>query len=136
MSQRAWFCHPDRWAQRKCAVDGLLDVRSNVFGIVAGYNFNLHFEMLHLMHGCHRHLELVHTAKLPDHVFDSCRIDVYTPDGHHIVAAAQQSAVKSRECASTSAGSEIHPYEVSSAITNNWKPRTTQIRSHQLAGFT
>jgi len=33
--------------------------RSDVFGIVAGHNFDLHFEVVHLVERCDRHLELV-----------------------------------------------------------------------------
>src|SRR5712692_10612802 len=104
-------------------VDGLLDARSNVFGIIAGYNFNLHLEMVHLLHGCHRHLKLVDAAKLPDHIFDCRRVDVYTADCHHVVAAAQQPAIESRKSAAASARSEIHPHEISGAITDDGKSR-------------
>src|SRR5712691_11460406 len=105
MCESAWFCHFDRRTQRKRVVNRLLNVRTHVLGVVAGYDFDLHFELVHLVHGCHRHLKLIHASELADYIFDRGGIDVHTPDGHHIVAPAQQSAVEACECASAATGS-------------------------------
>jgi len=88
------FCHFDRRTQRKRLVDGLLDIRAHVFRIIAGDDFDLHFELTHLLDGCHHNLKLVHACKLADYVFDGRWINVYTPDSHHVVAAAQEPSVE------------------------------------------
>src|SRR5260370_30086600 len=127
------FCHFDCRAQRKRLVDGLLDIRAHVFRIIAGDNFDLHFELMHLLHGCHRNSKLVHACKLADYVFDGRWINVYTADRHHVVASAQEPSVETRESTPASARSKVEPHEIPSTVTDDWKSRSTQICDYQFA---
>src|SRR6266849_7950311 len=133
MGKGARFCHFDRRTQRKRLVDGLLDVRSHMFDIIAGHDFNLHFDLMHFVHSCHGHLKLVHASELADYVFDGRRINVYAPDGHHVVAAAQEPSVETRESTPASARSKVQPHEIPSTVTDDWKSRPTQICDYQFA---
>src|SRR5258708_14418813 len=127
------FCHFDCRAQRKRVVDRLFDVRSHEFTIIAGYDFDLYFELVHFAPGCHRYLELVHACKLADYVFDGRRINVYTADRHHVVAAAQESSVEASKSAPASARSKVQPHEIPGTVTDDWKSRSTQICDYQFA---
>ena len=49
MRERARFRHGDCRPQRKRMVDRLFDTRSHALGIIAGNDFDLHFEVIHLM---------------------------------------------------------------------------------------
>ena len=75
------------------------------------------------MRCCDRHLKLVHASKLADYVLDRRRVDVYTPDRHHVVAPAQQSAVEARESAPASARSQVQSHQISGPITDHRKSR-------------
>src|SRR5260370_18735442 len=127
MCEGTRFCHFDCRAQRKRVVDRLFDVCSHVFTIIAGYDFDLYFELVHFARGCHRNLKLVHACKLADYVFDGRWINVYTPDSHHVVAAAQEPSVETRESTPASARSTVYPHEIPSTVTDDRKSRSTQI---------
>jgi hypothetical protein len=45
-------------------VDRLFDTRSHVLGIIAGNDFDLHFEVVHLMQSCQRYLKLIDSSKV------------------------------------------------------------------------
>ncbi len=64
MRERARFRHGDRRPRRKRMVDRLFDVRSHALGIIAGNDFDLHFEVIHLMQSCQRYLKLIDSSKL------------------------------------------------------------------------
>src|SRR5258708_5515866 len=129
-------CHFFCRAQRKRLGDGLLDIRARVFTIIAGYDFDLYFDLVHFAHGCHRNLKLVHACKLADYVFDGRWINVYTADRHHVVASAQEPSVETRESTPASARSKVEPHEIPSAVTDDWKSRSTQICDYQFADLT
>src|SRR5258708_35100999 len=120
------FCHFDCRAQRKRVVDRLFDVRSHEFTIIAGYDFDLYFELVHFAPGCHRYLKLVHACKLADYVFDGRRINVYTADRHHVVAAAQESSVEASKSAPASARMKVRPHEIAARQKENANPRSSR----------
>src|SRR5258708_34583435 len=130
------FCIFDRRTQRKRVVDRLFDVRSHVFTIIAGYELDLYFDVVHFAHGCHRNLKLVHACKLADYVFDGRWINVYTADRHHVVAAAQEPSVETRESTPASARSKVQPHEIPSTVTDDRESRSTQICDYQFADLT
>ncbi len=64
MRERARFRHGNCWPQRERMVDRLFDTRSHALGIIAGNDFDLHFEVVHLMQGRHCYLKLIDSSKL------------------------------------------------------------------------
>src|SRR6267154_829095 len=135
MREGARFCHFDCRTQRKRVVDRLFDVRSHVFTIIAGYDFDLYFELVHFARGCHRYLKLVHACKLADYVFNRRRVHVYAPDGHHVVASAQEPSVETRESTPASARSKVEQHDIPSTVTDDRKSWSTQICDYQFAGL-
>ncbi len=62
MRERARFRHGDCPPQRKRVANRLFDLRSHVLGVIAGSDFDLHFEVVHLMQGRHCYLNLIDSS--------------------------------------------------------------------------
>ncbi len=67
MRERARFRHGACRSRRKRAANRLFDLRSHVLCIIAGNDFDLHFEVIHLMQSCQRYRKLIDSSKLANH---------------------------------------------------------------------
>src|SRR6267154_4376057 len=135
MSESARFCHFDCRMKRKRVIKGLLDICPNLFGVIAGNDFDLHFKMLHFVKSSDCHLKLVDTSELADYIFDRGRINVHTTDCDHVIASAEQSAIEASEGASASAGGQVWAHQIPGAIADHREPSAAQIRDDQFSDF-
>src|ERR1051325_9107138 len=87
--QRTALCHGNSRSQRKGAMERLFDTSSHALGIVARNDFDCHFEVLHPLLCLYCDLEFVDGGKLANDIFNCRRINIYTTNDHHVIAAAQ-----------------------------------------------